>query len=118
LRERDGTPLGVSVRLALTGRRTRIAVQPLAQLLAVAVGHHRELEVDVGHSGEWFDGAVDTSLDLVAQRAPGDGEGDEDPDTAVVAHVDVAQHPEVDDGSVQLRVLDRTERIDDLLTRD
>ena len=57
-------------------------------------------------------------VDLVAQRASGDREGDQDPDPAVVVQVDVAEHPEIDDRSVQLRVLDRTERIDDLLARD
>ena len=102
-------PFGVSVRLSLTRRRAGIAVQPLAQLFAVGVGHHRELEFDAGHAVERCDGVGDATLDLVAQRASGHREGDEDPDAAVVAHVDVAQHPEVDDRSVQLRVLDGTE---------
>ena len=118
LGERDGPPFGVSVRLTLAGRRARITVQPLAQLLAVVIGHHGELEVDASDAVEWRDGVGDASCDLVAQRAAGDGEGDEDPDSSVVVQVDVAEHPEVDDRSVQLRVLDGTERIDDLLARD
>ncbi len=118
LGERDGPSFGVSVRLALSGRRARIAVQPLAKLLAVGVGHHGELEIDAGHAVERGDGLGDASRDLVAQRASGDREGDQDPDPAVVVQVDVAEHPEIDDRSVQLRVLDRTERIDDLLARD
>ena len=59
LGERDGPPLGVPVRLTLTGRRAGITVQPLAQLLAVVVGHHGELEVDAGDTVEWGDGVGD-----------------------------------------------------------
>ena len=118
LGEGDGAPFGVSVRLSLSRRRAWIAVQALAQLFAVGVGHHREIEFDVGHAVERCDGVGDATLDLVAQRASGHREGDEDPDAAVVAQVDVAQHPEVDDRSVQLRVFDGTKRIDDLLARD
>ena len=88
----------------------------LTKLLAVGVGHHGELEIDAGHAVERSDRLGDTLRgDLVAQRASGDREGDQDPDPAVVVQVDVAEHPEFDDRSVQLRVLDRTERIDDLL---
>ena len=115
LGERNGPSFGVSVRLALSGRRSRIAVQTLTKLLAVGVGHHGELEIDAGHAVERSDRLRDASRDLVAQRASGDREGDQDPDPAVVVQVDVAEHPEIDDRSVQLRVLDRTERIDDLL---
>ena len=118
LGERDGPTFGVPVGVTLTGRRAGIAVQALAELLAVVVGHHGELEVDASDPVERCDGVGDASCDLVAQRAAGDGEGDQDPDPPVVAEVDVAQHPEVDDRSVQLRVLDGPESVDDLLAGD
>ena len=52
--------------------------------------------------------------DLVAQRAAGDGERDEDADDAVAVGSAAAQHAEVDDRTVQLGVLDRSQGFDDL----
>ena len=59
--------------------------------------------------------AADPVLDLVAQRAPGDRQGDEDAYVAVGADVDVADHAEVDDGAAELGILDRTQGLDDLI---
>jgi hypothetical protein len=106
------------VGLAGSGGGARVAVQALAQVLALLVGHHGELEVDARHALERGDGAVDAALDLVAQRAPRHGEGDQDTDAAVGADVDRAQHAEVDDRAVQLGVLHGAQCVDDLVVGD
>ena len=100
LGERDRPPLGMAVCLALSGSGGRVAVEPLAQRLALVVGHHREVEVDAIDAVEGRDSIGHATLDLVAQRAPGDGEGDEDGGRAVATQLDVANHPEVDDRAV------------------
>ncbi len=53
-------------------------------------------------------------MDLVLQRTAGNGERDEHADDAVAADVDVAEHAEIDDRTVQFGVLDRPECLDDL----
>jgi hypothetical protein len=50
------------------------------------------------------EGLGHAALDLGLQRAPGDREPDGH-DDAAVAHLHVADHPEVDDAPVQLRVV-------------
>ena len=93
------------------GGGRRVAVEALAQLLALVVGHHREVEADGVHPVEGGDGGGDAVGDLVAQRAAGHGEGDQDADPAAV-DADVADHAEVDDRAVQLRVLDGPQGLD------
>ena len=115
LGERDRPALGVTVGLAVAGRRAGRAVQLDAQLLALLVGHHRELEVDVVTPSSVRERAADPVLDLVAQRAAGDGEGDEDVGRAVGVEFGSAQHAEVDDRAVQLGIFDRPECLDELL---
>ena len=114
LGERDLAALGVAVRVAVAGGRAGVAVQRLAQVLALAVGHHGELEVDRVDAVELRGGVGHAPLDLVLQRAAGNGERDEDADDAVAADVDVADHVEVDDRTVEFGILDRSERLDDV----
>jgi len=90
-------------------------VQPLAQGAELLVGHHGEVESDRLHA-QGLEGGTDTRLDLGAQRAPDDREGDGETDPSVGADNDVAHHPELDDRTVQLRVLDGLERVDHLVT--
>ena len=120
LGEGDLPALGVAVR-RLRGRRVA-AGSPWrlhAQRLALLVGHHGEVEVDAARRRRAARTApVDPVLDLVAQRAAGDGEGDEHADRRRRLDVDVAHHAEVDDRAVQLGILHRTERLDDLLGGD
>jgi hypothetical protein len=92
-----------------------MAVELLAQRLALAVGHHGEVEVDVAHPGKRLHRPADAVLDLVAQRAAGDGEGDQHLHVAVRADLDVADHAQLDDRAVQLRVFHGAERFDDLI---
>ena len=89
-----------------------------AQCLALLIGHHRELEVDRGDPVERHDRVVHAVLDLVAQWASGDGQGDEDRHRAVGSRLGAPDHVEVDDRAVQLGILHRTQRLDDLLRRD
>ena len=56
-------------------------------------------------------------VDLVAQRAAGDGERDLHRDVAVDDR-DVADHAEIDDAAVQLGILDRPQGLDDLFGGD
>ena len=118
LGERDRPPLGVAVGVGRTGGGGGVAVEPAAQVLPLVVGHDREVDGHAGDVGEGEHGGVDPVGDLVAQRASGDGEGDEDLDRAVVGHLDVAHHAQIDDRAVQLGILHRTQGVDDLVTRD
>ena len=93
-----------------------VALQPDAQLLALVVGHHREVELDARDARRAGAAAASTrDCDLVAQRAAGDGEGDEHRHGAVGPPFGAADHAEVDDRAVQLGVLDRPQRVDELL---
>ena len=91
------------------------AVEGLAELGAIVVAHHGELEVDRLDAVELCSGLGDASLDLALERAPGDGQRDQDPDDTVLAHRDAAEHAEVDDRSVEFGILHRAECLDDLL---
>ena len=57
-------------------------------------------------------------LDLVAQRAAGDGERDEDVGGAVGVDLGLTQHAEVDDRAMQLRILDGPQCLDELVVGD
>ena len=116
--ERDRPTLGVTVGLGLAGGGAGRAVQLDPQVLALLVGHHREVELDVGDAVECGDGVGDPILDLVAQGASGDGEGDQDVGGAGVVELGPPEHPEIDDRAVQLRILDRSQRFDELVVRD
>jgi len=72
--------------------------------------------MDVAH--QRLDGALHAIRDLVAQRAAGDGERDEDLGATVVGDVHRAQHADVDDGAVEFWIFDRTQGFDDLLACD
>ena len=99
----------------MTGGGRRVAVQLLAQRLALLVGHHGEVEVDVVDAVERRSRAAVTRCSISLRSGqPGDGEGDEHADRAVGADVDVADHVEVDDRAVQLGVLDRAQGLEDL----
>ena len=96
--------------------------RPLGSLLAgpgheagPLVGRHgRGADLDAGHAGQAPQAALDVALDLVAQRAGGDGQGDEDLDQPVLVDGDVPDHAEVDDAGVQLGVDDGLEHAPDL----
>ena len=87
--------------------------QPLRERLALFVGHHREVELDPADTRQRLDRAGHPVGDLVAQRASGDRERDRDPDPFPL-EPDPAHHAEIDDRAVELGILDRSERIDDL----
>ena len=91
------------------GRGGRVAVELLAQRRPLVVGHDREVDPDLVDAGQPAHGLAHPLVDLVAQRAAGDGEGDLDRDPRPLdAHV--PDHVELDDGPVQLGVLDGTQR--------
>ena len=91
----------------------RVAVQLLAELGALVVGHHREVELGPLDAGEGGDRRGDPVLDLVAQRAARDGEGDADRHVTAVDG-DAPDHAEVDDAAVQLGIFDGAQRVDDV----
>ena len=53
-----------------------------------------------GDAVEREHGIGDSTFNLVAQWAPGDGEGDADVGHTVGAHLGAPEHAEVDDGTV------------------
>ena len=111
--EGDDPALGVAVALVGAGGAGRVAVEHLAHRGALLVGHHGEVEVDAVDAVEGDDRGADPVLDLVAERAAGDGEGDADGGHSPVdGHA--LDHAEVDDAAVQLGVLDGAERLDDV----
>src|SRR3546814_19892632 len=73
--ERDGPALGVTVGLLAAGGGGGIAVERLAHLGALLVGHDPEGEVDVADADRRA-GAGDPVLDLVSHGAAGHGERD------------------------------------------
>ncbi len=107
-------PFGVAVGLARAGGRPGVAVQRAAEVLAILVAHHGELEVDRLDAVELRGGLGHPPLDLALERTARHGEGDEHADDAVVADRHPAQHAEVDDRAVQFGILDRAEGVDDL----
>ncbi len=108
----------MAVSGAVAGGGAGIAVERAPELLAIVVGHHGELELDRLDTVELRGGVGDPTLDLALQRAAGNGQRDEHPDDTVVADLDAAQHAELDDGAVELRVLDGSEGFDDLFLGD
>ncbi len=116
--ERDRPTLGVTVGLSMAGGGAGRAVQLDPQVFALLVGHHREVELDVGDAVECGERAAHPILDLTAQRASGDGEGDQDVGGAGVVELRPSEHPEIDDRAVELRILDRSQRFDELVVRD
>ncbi len=102
----------MAVGLLAAGGGGGVAVEARRQGGALLVGHVGEVETDVADPVEGDDGLGDAALDLVAQRAAGDGEGDEHLYVGVFdGHL--ADHVEVDDAAVQLGILDRAEGFDD-----
>ena len=100
------------------GGRSGVAVQRAAQVLAVLVGHHGELEIDRVDTVEFGGGVGHTPLDLGLQRTSRHGQCDQHADDAVAHDRDAAQHAEIDDRAVQFGVLDGTQGLDDLLFGD
>ncbi len=90
-----------------------IAVEPLTQRGPLVVGHDREVQVDGFDAVEGGQGARDPVLDLVAQRAPGHGQGDLHADPRL-GDRDRAHHPEVDDAAMELGILHGAQGVDDL----
>ena len=100
------------MRSLRTGGGGRIAVQHLADLRPLLIGHHPEVDADEIDTIEGGDRLGDLALDLIAQRATGDREVDTDLD---VAAVDGGRpdHAEVDDAAVEFGILHRTQGVDD-----
>ncbi len=82
---------------------------------SVITVNSRSIEVDTIECGRRVG---HTLADLVLQRTAGNGERDEHTDHAVGPDVDAAEHAEIDDRTVQFRVLDRPQCVDDLRFRD
>jgi hypothetical protein len=89
-------------------------VERLAQRLQLLGRHDRVVERHRVDTVEHDDGLGHPALNLVAERASGNGQGDLhrhgrqlDPDSA--------DHAQVHDRAVQLRVLDGSEGLDDLV---
>ena len=101
------------MRLALSSAGAGVAVQFDAKVFALLVGHHREVERHGGHT-QWHQRAGDAVLDLVAQRATCNGERNQHGDRTIGAHFDIANHAEIDNGTMQFRILNRAQRFDDL----
>jgi hypothetical protein len=111
-------PLSLPVVVAVVGvaaacRRSH----PLPYGVALLVGHHRHVDLHVVHAVEGQQGGGDPVGDLGPQRAAGHGEGHEHADGAA-PDLDALHHAEVDDGHVQLGVLDGAKRLDDLRLGD
>jgi hypothetical protein len=88
----------------------------LERLLLPGV-EHVEAHVDAGDPLDRLHVLHDGGLEVVTDRAPRRGQRDLDGDLAAFAHVDRADHVQLDDVVVQLGVDDGTERIDDLISR-
>ena len=84
----------------------------LAEGLALAVGHHREVDVDRVDAGERDHRVGHPASDLGAERAAGDRERDRHPDVGALDR-DPPEHVQVDDRAVQLRVLHGAQGFDD-----
>ena len=115
--EGDLAALGVAVgRLAARGGATgRPAASPARAARCSSVITPKERSTDA--TPMLGERAGDAALDLVAERAPGDGEGDLEGDrVAVDAHV--ADHVEVDDRAVELGILDGSKGGDDVVDGD
>ncbi len=80
--------------------------------LALLVVHDRQVDVDRLDALEGLDGLGDASGDLGLQRTARHGEGDGHGHAAPVDG-DLLDHVEVDDRLVDLRVLDRTQGLED-----
>ena len=104
----------MAVGLGVASGRCGVAVEHLAELFAFVIGHHRELECDAGDTIDVGHRAADPVLDLVAQGASGDGQRNGDVGGAVVGEFGAAEHAEIDDRTVKLRILDGAEGVDQL----
>ena len=112
IREGDRPALAVAVgRLAAAGGR-RIADHELTNLGPLLVGHDRKVERDRRDAIEFGHRGGNPSLDLVAQRATGDGEGDLHRHRRAL-DVHPLHHAEVNDAAVQLGIFDGAQRVDD-----
>ena len=104
----------MTVGRAGAGGGAGVAVERAAQVLAILVAHHGELEVDRLDSVELCGGLGHPPLDLALERTARHGQRDQHADDTVVADRHTAQHAEVDDRAVQLGVLDWAQSVDDL----
>ena len=94
-----------------------VAVEALAQLGALVVGHHGEVEGDVVDAGQARTAPV-TRLVISARSGHPATVRATRTATRPPCDVDRADHAEVDDRAVQLGVLDRAQRFDDLVGGD
>ena len=91
------------------------APELLLQGALLLVGEDVEVDVHVGHTRQRGDRAGDGGLEVALDRASGRGQGDGDVHDAVRAELDRADHVQLDDRAVQLRVDDDLERLEDLI---
>src|SRR6202042_1380562 len=108
--------LGQRVRLGERDDALRLAAPERGlQLAALLLAHHVQLDPDSPHAVELADRGGHVPGDGVAQRTAGHGQEDVDPDGTVASHLDVLDHAEIGDRTVDLRVVDAGERLGDLL---
>ena len=88
--------------------------QRLLQAALLLVAEHVEADLDRGHPLERGDLLGDRLLEVRADRAARRGQGDDDLDPAVVADLDRAHHPQLDDRAPQLGVDHGAEALGDL----
>jgi hypothetical protein len=81
------------------------------------LAHHVELDPDPGHPVELAHRGRDITSDLVAQRAAGHGQPDIDPHGPIGGDVNVLDHAELGDRTVDFGVADTGERLGDLIDR-
>ena len=112
LGERDRSALSVTMRSLRTGGGGGIAVQHLADLCPLLIGHYPEVDADEVDTIEGGNRLGDLALDLVAQGTPRDREVDTDLDMAAVDR-GRPDHAEVDDAAMEFGILHRTQGVDD-----
>ena len=99
--------------LVAASRCLRIAVEHLANIGALLVGHHTKIETDRSSISKWCKRVGDKTLNLITHGATSDGEGDGERD-ALRRNSDIADHVEIDNGTVEFGVLNGAKRLDDL----
>ena len=102
----------MTVRSLRTGGGGGIAVQHLADLCPLLIGHYPEVDADEVDTIEGGDRLGDLALDLVAQGTTRDREVDTDLDMAAVDR-GRPDHAEVDDAAMEFGILHRTQGVDD-----
>ena len=88
---------------------------PLHQVGALLLGHLAELDPGLAHARQAPELRFDVLFDLGAQGTAGDGEHDRRRHRAVVTHVDLPDHAQVDDVGAELGVDDTPQHAEDVV---